>query len=354
MNEFADFVRKVFVNNEAELRSGWRVLAFTILYAVTATLISGLLSTLVLLIPSLGFLTARPDLSGPVNGLDLVLLIFFQMLSLIAIVIATAISTLLLERRSVGSVGFKAHRGWMRDAAFGVFLGSATLSFTIALIKLAGAVRFETRGLGRASEFLPSAFAIVFFFMIAAAVEELMFRGFPFQALVHNIGPGWAIGISAAFFGLAHLANRGATVMSTINTALAGVWLGYAYLKTRSLWFATALHFSWNWMMAFVFGLPVSGFTTFAGRTVLYGIPGLPEWISGSNYGPEGGAAATVAILLSTLVLFKTGMLATTEEMLEALKHGGTRTDRTSLGAYLKRDADEPSSQTSDSREATE
>jgi membrane protease YdiL (CAAX protease family) len=44
------------------------------------------------------------------------------------------------------------------------------------------------------------------------------------------------------FFGVIHLQNPNADVISTTNTILAGVWFGLAYLKTRDLWFVWGLH----------------------------------------------------------------------------------------------------------------
>jgi hypothetical protein len=108
-----------------------------------------------------------------------------------------------------------------------------------------------------------------------------------------------AVLITSTLFGLAHLSNANASAFSTINTILAGVWLGVAYLMTRSLWFATALHYSWNLAMAFVFGLPVSGISMFNQLAWLRPQDRPPEWVSGGSYGPEGGAAATLVLLLS-------------------------------------------------------
>src|SRR6185369_14096246 len=160
------------------------------------------------------------------------------------------------------------------------------------------------------------------FFLAAGAFEELLFRGFAFQALTHNLGGAAAIGITAVFFGAAHIGNDNASVFSTINTILAGVWLGLAYLITRSLWLATALHYSWNFAMAFVFGLPVSGFTTFDGVSWLQGHSGSPLWVSGGSYGPEAGMCSTVALLVSTMVIWRSGFFKASPEMLAAIKHG--------------------------------
>jgi hypothetical protein len=90
---------------------------------------------------------------------------------------------------------------------------------------------------------------------------------------------------------------------------------------TRSLWLATALHFSWNFTMVFVFGLPVSGITDFEYFTWLHGEATKP-WISGGSYGPEGGMATTVTLLLCTLAIWKSGLFTTTKEMAQAIQHG--------------------------------
>jgi len=103
---------------------------------------------------------------------------------------------------------------------------------------------------------------------------------------------------------------------------LAGVWLGVAYLMTRSLWLATALHYSWNFAMVFIFGLPVSGITMFHQLAWLHGTSGEPGWVTGGSYGPEGGIAATFALILCTLALWKSGIFTASGEMLSSVNHG--------------------------------
>ena len=116
-------------------------------------------------------------------------------------------------------------------------------------------------------------------------------------------------------------------MFSTINTMLAGIWLGIAYLMTRSLWLPTALHWSWNFAMVFIFGLPVSGLTTLSEFAWLRGVVGEPVWVSGGSYGPEAGLAATLALILSTLAIWKSGLFAASGEMLLAIRHGKPQPD---------------------------
>jgi CAAX protease family protein len=321
MSDPLDVARYIFINDESELRSGWRVLAFFFIFILASFLLTGLIGTVEILFPSLDFLSVEP--SGPeyLSPHELVFLVVSNLNNLAAAVIASAVCARVLERRSFGAVGLKWHRGWSRDFGLGSLMGASSLVIAVGIAAAAGVVRFEVRT--RSAAELVGGFIMVFsLFLIAGAAEELIFRGFPFQALVHNLGGAVAILITSVLFGLAHFSNPSATAFSTINTILAGVWLGLAYLMTRSLWLATALHYSWNFAMVFIFGLPVSGLKVLSSLTWLRGNVEEPYWISGGSYGPEGGVAATVALILSTLAIWKSGLFAPSQEMLSAVNHG--------------------------------
>ena len=64
--------------------------------------------------------------------------------------------------------------------------------------------------------------------VLAALGEELMFRGYPMRRLADAIGPLPAMLILAALFGVAHARNPYATFFSTVNVALAAIWLSFA------------------------------------------------------------------------------------------------------------------------------
>ena len=321
MSDPLDVARYIFMNEESELRSGWRVLAFFFFFFISASLLVGLTRVCAMLFPSLGFLRGEPSDSDVLTSTKLIYLFITNLINLGAAIIASTISARILERRSFGSVGFKRHRRWLRDFGLGSVMGAASLAIAVGIAAIAKATTFDVQTRGAAQ--LARGFLIVSaFFLIAGAFEELIFRGFPFQALVHNLGGATAVAITSVVFGLAHLANPSASAFSTINTMLAGVWLGLAYLMTRSLWLATALHYSWNFAMVFIFGLPVSGFTMLNQLGWLRGSEGAPVWIAGGSYGPEGGVAATTALVLSTLAIWKSGLFARSEEMLVSVEHG--------------------------------
>ena len=141
------------------------------------------------------------------------------------------------------------------------------------------------------------------FFAAAAAAEEALFRGYAFQALVQGIGAWPAVLLSSAAFALAHMRNPSVDAVALANIFAAGIMLGWAYLRTRSLWFCTALHLGWNWAMSAVLEFPVSGLR----RDVpLYDEVSIgPRWFTGGDFGPEGGVAATLAIVLLTALLLR-------------------------------------------------
>ena len=320
MSDLHDVAKYIFINEEGEFRSGWRVLAFFICFIICTALLFSLTRAFATLFPSLSSLVIEPS-SEYINRDVLIYLGVSNARNLAAAALSSAICAKILERRSFGSIGFRFHREWARDFLLGSLMGASALAIVVGIGVGFGAIGFDV--LTRNWKSLLAGFLVTSaFFVIAGATEELLFRGFPFQALVHNLGAARAITITSILFGLAHISNPSASTFSTINTILAGVWLGLAYLRTRSLWLPTGLHWSWNFAMVFVFGLPVSGFTTLGQLSWLRGTIGEPAWVSGGSYGPEAGLAATAGLILSTLAIYKGGLFSASEEMLAAITHG--------------------------------
>jgi hypothetical protein len=113
-----------------------------------------------------------------------------------------------------------------------------------------------------------------------------------------------AVLVTSALFALVHARNPSVGAFALINIFLAGVLLAYAYLRTLSLWFATALHMGWNWAMATLFDLPVSGLQVF--DTPLYDprVTGAAWW-SGASFGPEGGLVGTIGFVVALLAVLR-------------------------------------------------
>jgi membrane protease YdiL (CAAX protease family) len=228
---------------------------------------------------------------------------------LAAIIAASKVMTAVFERRPLRSIGLAFHSRWWRELGRGVVVGAAMLFLAIVPEWGCGFAHFSftPHPMLRAGTFLLVMFAL------AAASEEILFRGYPFQRLVECITAAGAIAVTSAFFGFAHFANPHRTWVSTLNTALVGIPFCIAYLRTRALWMPIGIHLIWNFLLGFLLGLPVSGITI-TGSVLTARVRG-PVWLTGGPYGPEGGLLAMGAILAATAYLLLSKSIYISEEM---------------------------------------
>jgi uncharacterized protein len=131
--------------------------------------------------------------------------------------------------------------------------------------------------------------------LVAALAEELICRGYVLAVIREKLGWGPALAITALAFGYAHISNPGANARALLLVMLAGVFLGAIVAVTRSLYAAWMAHFAWNWTMAVLLHIPVSGVETETPdyRTLDAG----PDWATGGSWGPEGGGAGAVGMI---------------------------------------------------------
>ena len=138
--------------------------------------------------------------------------------------------------------------------------------------------------------------------LCVGVAEEIIARGFVFTMVAGRWGTWAAIVASAALFGILHLPNDDATLMSAVGIALhSGLMLAGLLLLTRSLWAPIGAHFAWNLFEGPIWGMPVSGLDVHA--LVRARVEG-PELWTGGAFGPEAGlvmivlgAATGVALL---------------------------------------------------------
>jgi uncharacterized protein len=207
------------------------------------------------------------------------------------------------DGRAPRALGIGLSRHTPRHAGIGLAIGAAGILAATVLLLAAGSVRFSGAP-GTVGGWATAVSAQAAVFTMAALAEEALFRGYAFQVLARATGPVPATVVSSGLFAAAHGANPDVGVVALINIFLAGILLAVAYLRTLSLWFATAVHLGWNWTMATLLDLPVSGIDLF--DTPLYdaSLSG-PVWWSGGGFGPEGGLVGTLGFAVALLLVLR-------------------------------------------------
>lgn len=225
---------------------------------------------------------------------------------LLAALTAGALLLYFVERRPLAHMGIGLSRATPREIAVGLALPVLALLLITGLLALFSVIAYRQQD-GTLRLWLAGMTYLLTWLALPAAAEEALFRGYPFQKLVEAIGPVFAVLTASILFALAHGNNPSVGVLALINIFLAGVMLSIAFLRTRSLWFAFAVHLGWNWQMGGPLDLPISGlelYDTPMYEPVLLG----PIWLTGGSFGPEGGLAGLVALALVTAgVLAYTG-----------------------------------------------
>jgi uncharacterized protein len=193
-----------------------------------------------------------------------------------------------------------ARGGIVREFAGGLSLGLGLFSVVMVLLWLIGI--YHPAGWGSAAGLGAGAV----FALMAAILEEIMFRGFLFRLIETLAGTWWALLATSALFGGAHALNRGATVLTSIAIALeAGVLLGVAYAATKRLWFPIGMHAAWNFSEGTVFGMSVSGLG--ASKGLIAGTVSGPAILTGGQFGPEASIVAVlVCFTAAGLLLWRT------------------------------------------------
>ena len=314
----------IFFNDAGRLRSGWRLLIFTAVYLVVLSVFGALFGAVLSLIPER---VSRPFLESAGGWVVQGLILFVS-----AVLVGWG-CTALIEGLPLRALGWARHQGWLRDLVVGSLIGAASLVLAASVSAALGGFHFTFAAKALFPMVAKTLVLSALVFLIAGAAEEALFRGYPLQTMTRAHLPWVGIILTCVFFGVVHLNNpnvpAGLQLFSTpylrfinklinisfLNTALAGVWLAVAYLRTRSLWFPLGVHWSWNWMMGAVLGLPVSGIKELTPQPLMHAADQGPAWLTGGSYGIEGGAACTLVLIVSTVFIWRTRLVNATEEM---------------------------------------
>lgn len=137
--------------------------------------------------------------------------------------------------------------------------------------------------------------------VIAAFVEELLFRGYLFRIIRERLGAGRTIFLTAFAFSAVHVTNPGSGMLAWVNILLMGVVLGQLRELSGGLGMPFGLHLGWNLALGMLFGVPVSGLDLPSAFRI--SLEDVTPVLGGGAFGPEASAVLTVLLAVVVFLL---------------------------------------------------
>lgn len=185
-----------------------------------------------------------------------------------------------------------------KNIGLGLFFGFLQISLYVLVDLGRGVLGYDGINLGNLNLIFLGYF-IGFF--IQSTSEEFLVRGILTRVLYDRYGKKIAIILPSIFFGLLHLGNEGVTILSTLNTILVGIFFAKLLFYSDNIMLTSGVHAGWNFSMAMIYGLNVSGFSGFDS---LLNFKILNYALYDKAYGPEGSIIVTFIEIISIFIIF--------------------------------------------------
>ncbi len=220
---------------------------------------------------------------------------FVMLMSFIAMGLAVAGWVRWVEKRSLASAGLCGD-GRLRRFLTGLAAGVAMMGAIVTAIALAGGYRVAELAPALAS---PAALGWIVLlltgFTVQASVEEFVFRGWLFSAVMRRWNMAAAFILSSAAFTFVHYSPR-ATLLEIVMTFVFAIFACAWVRSSNAIWGVMGWHTGWNWFGGTGFDVPITGMDTGLPALVVKMVPVGPAWLTGGGEGPE-GSMLTLALL---------------------------------------------------------
>ncbi len=282
----------VWNRTERRLRAPWRLLAGIVCFGiltVATVLILGPVALAVGIEFFVGFgPTTQPLVVNAVLGL---------------VVMAALVPVgWFLDRRRFADYGLRIDRQWLIECGVGLCTGAAAITAVVGVGIAGGWI--AVGGIQLTADSVGLFGLLVVVFVVVGIYEELLVRGYLltnlaegfryFELVGHRLAVAVATLLSSGVFGVLHLTNPNATLLSTAVISAAGVMLALGYLYTGELAVPIGIHITWNIFQGLIYGLPVSGIELPVTLVATTSQP--PAGISGGAFGPEAGLLGILGV----------------------------------------------------------
>ena len=281
----------MFKNREGQVRSGW-VIAGVIFSALIITLITtiaiGVVVVLYYLNKTGGNVTeAAMQAESAINIIG----IWVQQT---AFILVPLITWKFILKRSLSSMGLGPLKTQGKDLVVGLLFGALSITLVFVILVLTGHAKIVSS----APRFSMDQLYSLLVFIAVGFSEEVYGRGFVMSVLRQTKSKWIAVLVSAIIFALLHSLNPGIGIIPYANLFLTGVLFSYMYLLSGNIWMCIGYHITWNYFQGNVFGFLVSGNST---PSIVTTVIEKETILNGGAFGPEGGLAVTLIVLLGFL-----------------------------------------------------
>jgi len=274
-----------------KMKQGWLIaILFLIVYIVVSLLFEVLYIHVIYFLSydnSISLLRYYEEIAN--SSANTEILLFSQAFQVVGLLIVSLIFYKWINRQSIFQLISEVN--W-RSSLFtrGCFLG--TLFITVLFLILWG---ISSEGVSFQNFDITSIVTYIGLFFLVSVNEEVFSRGMILASLQHSFSKLTSLIISSIFFACLHLFNDGITYLGFINLILAGLLLGIVYLRTKNLWIAIGLHFTWNLFQGPVYGFEVSGTEVQSIFKINFEQQNI---INGGIFGLEGSVITTILMVV--------------------------------------------------------
>jgi len=280
----SDWKRTIFWNDR-EMRAGWRLLAYLLIFGLFVGVETFL--TMVLHLPQVTRTQMMPTA-----------LLLQEGLGVISAIAAAALMGQ-IEGRQFGVFGLPRSGAFGARFWQGVAWGIVMITAAILLIRLLGGFSFGDLAL-HGIELWRYAILWGLAFVCVGLFEEFLFRGYTQFTLATGLEFWPAATMLSAGFGALHLANSGEDKIGALSVFVIGMFFCLTLRRTGNLWFAVGLHAAFDWGETFLFSVPNSGIVA-PGHLLNSSFHG-PVWLTGGTVGPEGSVMAFVVVGFAAII----------------------------------------------------
>ncbi|MBN1992001.1 MAG: CPBP family intramembrane metalloprotease [Anaerolineae bacterium] len=225
----------------------------------------------------------------------------------------------LFEKRPFWTIGLArpgAGQRYLRGLLVGLlmFIASVGVSAVFGYIAIEEGSSSQPQGLAA----LGGVLLVFLGWVVQGSAEEALTRGWLLPVLGARYRPALGVIISSVIFAVFHSLNPNLNPVAILNLFLFGLFAALYALYEGGLWGVFSLHTAWNWAQGNLLGFEVSGGNV-PGGTLFDLMEVGPDIVTGGPFGPEGGLAVTVVLVLSCVIIW---LLSGRKENLVAKEKG--------------------------------